>query len=121
DVIDTRANKLVKTHKINEITGPLARMTLSRDGERAYLVSDDRVTVLGTRALDVLGEVTVTKNPSCVLESPDGSHLYVADYSGVVTAARIAPRQTPDSGDADHPDAAAAWLFDVPQWEPALA
>ncbi|MCA2276581.1 YncE family protein [Mycobacterium intracellulare] len=121
DVIDTRANKLVKTHKINEITGPLARMTLSRDGERAYLVSDDRVTVLGTRALDVLGEVTVTKNPSCVLESPDGSHLYVADYSGVLTAARIDSGQTPHSGDADHPDATAGWLFDVPQWEPALA
>ncbi|MCA2235492.1 YncE family protein [Mycobacterium intracellulare] len=121
DVIDTRANKLVKTHKINEITGPLARMTLSRDGERAYLVSDDRVTVLGMRALDVLGEVTVTKNPSCVLESPDGSHLYVADYSGVLTAARIDSGQTPHSGDADHPDATAGWLFDVPQWEPALA
>lgn len=83
-------------------------MTLSRDGERAYLVSDDRVTVLGTRALDVLGEVTVTKNPSCVLESPDGSHLYVADYSGVLTAARIDSGQTPHSGDADHPDATAA-------------
>lgn len=121
DVIDTGANKLVKTHKINEITGPLARMTLSRDGERAYLVSDDRVTVLGTRTLDVLGGVTVTKNPSCVLESADGGHLYVADYSGVVTAARIAAGQTPHGGDVGHPDAAAGWLFDVPQWEPALA
>lgn len=63
----------------------------------------------------------MTKNPSCVLESPDGSHLYVADYSGVLTAARIDSGQTPHSGDADHPDATAGWLFDVPQWEPALA
>lgn len=122
DVIDTRANKILTTHKINEITGPLTRMTLSRDGERAYLVSDDRVTVVGTRTLNVLSEVMVTKNPSCVLESPDGSHLYVADYSGVVTAVRIASGQTPHDGDADCPDVpAAGWLFDVPQWEPALA
>ncbi|WP_082952983.1 WD40 repeat domain-containing protein [Mycobacterium sp. 852002-10029_SCH5224772] len=124
DVIDTRANKIVKTHKINEITGPLARMTLSRDGERAYLVSDDRVTALGTRTLDVIGEVTVSNNPSCVLESPDGSHLYVADYSGVVTAARIASGSgsAPHGGVADHPDVPAdGWQFDVPQWEPALA
>jgi hypothetical protein len=64
----------------------------------------------------------VTSNPSCVLESPDGGQLYVADYSGVVTAARIATGQAPHSGDAGHPDLpAAGWLFDVPQWEPALA
>ncbi|AOS94356.1 hypothetical protein AN931_05235 [Mycobacterium intracellulare subsp. chimaera] len=123
DVIDTQANKIVKTHKINEITGPLTRMTLSRDGERAYLVSDDRVTVLGTRTQDVIGEVTVSKNPSCVRESPDGRHLFVADYSGVLTAARIASAAAPQRGGADYADvpAAAGWVFDVPQWEPALA
>lgn len=122
DVIDTRANKIVKTHKINEIAGPLTRMTLSRDGERTYLVSDDRVTVLDTRTQDVIGEVTVSKNPSCVLESPDGGHLFVADYSGVLTAARIASASAPHGGGAHHRDVpAAGWLFDVPQWEPALA
>ncbi|TAM63878.1 MAG: YncE family protein [Mycobacterium sp.] len=121
DVIDPRANKIVKTRKIDEITGPLTRMALSRDGERAYLVSDDRVTVLGTRTQDVVGEVTVSKNPSCVLESPDGSHLYVADYSGVITAARIASGPAPHRGGADHGDVPAAGWLDTPQWEPALA
>ena len=122
DVIDTRANKIVKTRKIDEITGPLTRMALSRDGERAYLVGADRVTVLGTRTQDVVGEVTLSEDPSCVLESPDGSHLFVADYSGVVTAARIASVPVPHSGAADQGDMpAGGWLFDVPHWEPALA
>lgn len=124
DVIDTRANKIVKTRKVSEIGGPLTRLTLSRDGERAYLVSDDRVTVLGTRTHDVVGEVTVSNDPSCVLESPDGTHLYVADYSGAVTAVRIASPTGPsprvrDARAGDTPPA--GWLLDVPRWEPALA
>lgn len=124
DVIDTRTNRIVKTHKINEIAGTLTRMTLSSDGERAYLVSDDRVTVLSTRTQDVVGEVTVSQNPSCVLESPDGHRLYVADYSGVVTVARIAPETGPAAPVGTPPGGhvpATGWLFDMPQWEPALA
>lgn len=123
DLVDTRANKIVVTHKIPEITGPLTRMTLSRDGERAYLVSDDRITVLSTDTQDVVGEVMVSKHPSCVVESPDGTHLYVADYSGVVTAARIAstaPPQTP-VGATDRDLSLAGWLPELPEWELALA
>lgn len=123
DVIDTRVNKIVGTHKIPEITGPLTRMTLSRDGARAYLVSDDRITVLSTHEQDVVGEVKVSQHPSCVVESPDGTHLYVADYSGVVTAARIAsatPSQ-PGSGANDRDLSVAGWLPELPEWEPVLA
>ena len=123
DVVDTRANKIVGTHKVPEITGPLTRMTLSRDGSRAYLVSDDRITVVSTHQQDVVGEVKVSKHPSCVVESPDGGHLYVADYAGVVTAARIAstaPTQTHRG--ASHRDlSVAGWLPELPEWEPALA
>ncbi|WP_406814391.1 WD40 repeat domain-containing protein [Mycobacterium sp. M23085] len=123
DVVDTRLNKIVGTHKVPEITGPLTRMTLSRDGVRAYLVSDDRITVLSTHQLDAVGEVHVSKQPSCVLESPDGTHLYVADYSGVLSAARIAspaPSQT-RGGVSGRDLSAAGWLPDLPEWEPALA
>lgn len=123
DVIDTRVNKIVGTHKIPEITGPLTRMTLSRDGARAYLVSDDRITVLSTHQQDVVGEVMVSKHPSCVVESPDGAHLYVADYSGVVTAARIsstAPSQT-RGGASERDLSVAGWLPELPEWEPVLA
>jgi YVTN family beta-propeller protein len=123
DVVDTRVDKIVGTHKVPEITGPLTRMTLSRDGARAYLVSDDRITVVSTRRQDVVGEVKVSKHPSCVVESPDGGHLYVADYSGVVTAARIAstaPTRT-RHGSTDRDLSAAGWLPELPEWEPVLA
>lgn len=123
DVLDTRANKIVGTHKVSEITGPVTRMTLSRDGTRAYLVSDDRITVVSTHQQDVVGEVKVSEHPSCVVESPDGGHLYVADYSGVVTAARIssAPLTQTHPG-ANHRDlSVAGWPPELPEWEPVLA
>ncbi len=91
DVVDTRTHRIANTRKIVEIPGPLTRLTLSGDGSRAYLVSDDRITVLCTRTLDVVGEVRVAKHPSCAVESPDGRYLYIADYSGVVTVAPLAP------------------------------
>lgn len=120
DVVDTRATEIVGTHKVPEITGPLTRMTLSRDGARAYLVSDDRITVLSTHRQEVVGEVKVSHHPSCVVESPDGAHLYVADYSGVVTAARIAsPTPLPRAGERDL--SIAGWLPELPEWEPVLA
>jgi hypothetical protein len=123
DVVDTRVNKIVGTHKVPEITGPLTRMTLSRDGARAYLVSDDRITVLSTHRQEVVGEVEVSEHPSCVVESPDGGHLYVADYSGVVTAARIASTAATRThrGANDRDLWAAGWLPELPQWEPVLA
>ncbi len=91
DVVDTAANKITDTRKIGEITGPLTRLALSGDGRRAYLVSEDRITVVGTATLDVVGDIRVAEHPSCVVESPDGRYLYVADYSGVVAVAPIAP------------------------------
>ncbi|OBC02357.1 hypothetical protein A5782_18540 [Mycobacterium sp. 852002-40037_SCH5390672] len=123
DVVDTRDNKIVGTHKIPEITGPLTRMTLSRDGARAYLVSDDRITVLSTHTQDVVGEVMMAKHPSCVVESPDGTHLYIADYSGVVTAARIASTERSQThiGVTDRDLSVAGWLPELPEWEPVLA
>ncbi|HTX97309.1 MAG TPA: YncE family protein [Mycobacterium sp.] len=90
DVVDTRANKITSTRKISEIAGPLTRLALSSDGSRAYLVSDDRITVLCTRTQDVIGDVGVVRHPSCAVESPDGRYLYIADYSGVITVAPVA-------------------------------
>lgn len=120
DVVDTRANKIIGTHKIAEVTGPLTRMTLSRDGERAYVVGDDRITVLSTQPPDVVGEVKVSRRPSCVVESPDGTHLYVADYAGVVTAARIVSVSRPETV-PESEAAFAGWLPELSQWQPVLA
>jgi YVTN family beta-propeller protein len=90
DVIDTPTSKIIGTRKVGEIGGILTGLTLSRDGDRAYLVSDDGIAVLCTLTDDVVSTVTVTNQPSCVVESPDAKYLYIADYSGAVTVAAVA-------------------------------
>jgi YVTN family beta-propeller protein len=90
DVIDTRTNNIIGTRKIGEIAGILTGLTLSRDGDRAYLVSDDGIVVLCTLTHDVVGTMPVMNHPSCVVESPDAKYLYIADYSGAVTVAAVA-------------------------------
>jgi YVTN family beta-propeller protein len=112
DVIDTRTAKITVTRKIGEIGGILTGLTLSGDGDRAYLVSDDRVTVLCTLTHDVVGTIAVATRPSCVVESPDAKYLYIADYSGKVTVAPIASES----------QASAEWVVpELPPCEPALA
>ncbi|OBI93730.1 YncE family protein [Mycobacterium sp. 1245805.9] len=116
DTVDTRTAKIVGTTKISEITGILTGLTLSRDGDRAYLVSDDGVTVLCTHTHDVVGAIRVTSEPSCVVESADARHLYIADYSGTVTVVGTAAGFGPAS------ETVAEWA--VPELlpaEPALA
>jgi DNA-binding beta-propeller fold protein YncE len=124
DVIDTQTNAVAGTYKIGHVAGFLAQLTLSRDGERAYLVGDNAVTVLSTATHDVVGSIAIAAQPSCVIESPDGSRLYIADYAGAVTMLAIG--STTASVDSTK-------LFDAPtvphQWalrgllglEPSLA
>jgi YVTN family beta-propeller protein len=123
DVIDTRTNKIASTRKIGEIRGILTGLTLSGDGDRAYLVSDDRVTVLCTLTHDVVGTLGVAMQPSCVVESPDGKYLYIADYSGAVTVAPIASTTPLAIGSAAHEsDTSAEWITpELLQYEAALA
>src|SRR5262249_53844216 len=52
DVVDTGTNIITSTCKIGEIAGLLTQLTLSRNGERAYLVSDDSVMVLSILTYD---------------------------------------------------------------------
>ena len=58
DVIDTRTDKITSTRKLGDI-GIVTGLTLSADGDRAYLVSDDRVTVLCTLTHDVIATLVV--------------------------------------------------------------
>lgn len=114
DVIDTRTRKITATRKLSEVAGPLTRLALSRDGRRAYLVSDDHVAVVCTRTLDVVGEIRAAKHPSCVAESPDGRYLYIAGHSGVVSVVPI----TAGGGPAEVPTT----RLPEPVWrEPVLA
>jgi YVTN family beta-propeller protein len=123
DVVDTQTNKITSTRKLGEISGNLTGFTLSRDGDRAYLVGDDGITVLCTLTHDVLGSVRVTEQPSCVVESVDGKCLYVADYSGAVTVAPVASRAPlAIEGAAHRSHASAEWVMpELLQYEPAPA
>ncbi len=123
DVVNTGTNKVTSTRKLGEITGNLTGCTLSRDGRRAYLVSDEDITVLCTRTEDIIGTVEVTGQPSCAVESPDGKRLYVADYSGTVTVAPVASTAPlAIEGAAPRSHASADWVIpELLQYEPALA
>ncbi|GAB7145678.1 YncE family protein [Mycobacterium riyadhense] len=125
DVVDTRTSKISGTRKIGDIGGLVTRLTVSGNGERAYLVSEDRVTVLCTRTQDVLGTLR-TNQPSCVAESPDGKHLYIAGYSGIVTVAPVEAAVTSGASDTEQraldPNRSVDWFLpDLLQYEPALA
>jgi YVTN family beta-propeller protein len=125
DVVDTRANEIAVTRKIGEISGNITGFTLSGDGGRAYLVGDDGVTVLCMLTLDVIGTVETGGQPSCVAESADGKHLYIADYSGAVTVAPMTATAWWDIGEAieSEPSVEAA-DWDEPEllrYEPVLA
>lgn len=90
DVVDTRTNMITNTRKVGEIGGILTGMALSADGDRIYLVSDDNVTVLCTLTHDVIATLGAGMQPSCLVESPDGTRLYIAGYSGSVGVTPIA-------------------------------
>jgi DNA-binding beta-propeller fold protein YncE len=123
DVIDTRTNKIIGTRKIGEISGILTGLTLSRDGDRAYLVSDDGIAVLCTLTHEVVGTVTVTNQPSCMVESPDAKYLYIADYSGAVTVAAVASIVALGTeSTAPETQIPTDWVTpELRQYEPALA
>lgn len=120
DVVDSHARKVTATRKIDQIGGLVTRLTLSGDGDRAYLVSEDRVTVLNTLTQDIVGTVRVAQ-PSCVIESRDGGHLYIADYAGTITMVPVAAT-VPGIGDAREYEASTEWIMpELLQYEAALA
>ena len=90
DVVDTSTNVVTATGKIAEVSGPVTQLPLSGDSERAYLVGEQSVAVVSTQTHNVIGTIAVAGQPSCVSESPDGKHLYIADYAGTVSVLTIA-------------------------------
>jgi YVTN family beta-propeller protein len=124
DIRDTRTAAVTNTYKFGDIAGLLAQLTVSRDGERTYLIGDQSVTVLSTSTQDVLGGVAIDGQPSCAIESPDGSRFYIADYAGTVTVLAIASGTAPLDGLTTHdePTVAHQWPFpDLQALEPTLA
>lgn len=123
DVVDTRTAKVTGTRKIGEIGGNLTGLTLSGDGDRAYLVSDEGITVLCTLTHDVIGTIGVAHQPSCVVESADAKYLYIADYSGTVTVAAVASIVALGIETSVHEsETPTEWVVpELPPCEPALA
>ncbi|CAM3348143.1 hypothetical protein BST27_27395 [Mycobacterium intermedium] len=122
DVIDTKTNKVTATRKFSEIGGLVTQVSVSGNGDRVYLVSEDRVTMLGAATQDVIGTLK-TRQPSCVVESPDGKYLYVADYDGIVTRALVGQTQeVPAEQQALEANMSVDWLLpELFEREPALA
>jgi DNA-binding beta-propeller fold protein YncE len=121
DTIDTRTNKITSTRKIGEIGGLVTRLTLSGNGDRAYLVSEDRLTVLCTLTQDVIGTVMVDQ-PSCAVESSYGNYLYIADYSGTVTMTPVASTMSALEQAALESNRSVDWIMpELLQYEAVLA
>jgi YVTN family beta-propeller protein len=124
DIRDTRTAAVTNTYKFGDIAGLLAQLMISRDGERAYLVGDQSVTVLSTSTRDVIGGIAIDGQPSCAIESPDGRRLYIADYAGTVTVLAIASATAPVDAHTsdDEPTVAHQRAFpDLLAPEPTLA
>lgn len=67
-------------------------MSISRDGGRLYVADIEQITVVCTATATVVEALTVDAEPSRIVESADGSALYVADFAGRVTVFSIVSR-----------------------------
>ncbi|WP_428340919.1 WD40 repeat domain-containing protein [Mycobacterium sp.] len=113
DIVDVRNSAIKATYKIGDAAGTLAQLTVGRSGDRVYLVGDQHVTVWSTATQDVLGTITVSGQPSCAVESPDGKRLYIADYAGSVTELEISAAAAPTDASTSDDELTAphAWAF----------
>jgi YVTN family beta-propeller protein len=61
----------------------LTDVVISADGSRLYALGDDstRLTVIATTDRMVIASVRLGKNPDAMGITPDGRHLYVADFA----------------------------------------
>jgi DNA-binding beta-propeller fold protein YncE len=59
-----------------------------------YIVDVDRVAVMCTITNEIIDAIAVGTQPSCVAVSPRGGRVYVADYTGAVTAFAVASQSS---------------------------
>lgn len=98
DTIDTWSKRVLTTAWLG---GHPTQFALGVDENRMYIVDVDRVAVLCTITNEVVDALLVGTQPSCVATSPDGARLYVADYSGAVTAFAVHSASFGDVIDAE--------------------
>lgn len=82
DVIGAASLQIARTIELGAVaTG----ISMSTDGERAYVLNGDRVTVLCTATLQIADHIDVGTTPATATESADG-RLLIADNDGRVSA-----------------------------------
>ncbi|HET9877162.1 MAG TPA: YncE family protein, partial [Mycobacterium sp.] len=113
ELVDTHADV---AHTRFAVGALVTRLTVSRDGDRLYVLTADGIVVICTRTDQVVDTIAVAGSPSGAVESADGNHLYVADYEGSVTVVSVAVLAATLSGRFIPDDAVAALL----ELEPAV-
>lgn len=93
-IVDGGSHALITARGVD---AQLIQLIASRDGERVFLITAVGVLVMCARSHEIFGRLTTAKAPSCAVESPDGSRLYIADFDGAVTIASLAGLPTPSS------------------------
>ncbi len=116
DILDTATLQIVGTV---ELGGPAKQVAMSNDGERAYVVTGENVTVLCMATRRIIERIEIGAEPSTVLESHDGTRLFVADNDGRVTTFQV--NAATDRALARILTAASASVIDVPMRELAPA
>lgn len=99
ETMDTTSTRVLATTWIG---GHPTQFALGIDGTRMYIVDVDRVAVMCMITNEIVDAIAVGTQPSCVAVSPGGGRLYVADYSGLVTAFAVASQSSlPDVMDVE--------------------
>ena len=99
EAIDTTSTRVLATTWIG---GHPTQFALGIDDTRMYIVDVDRVAVMCMITNEIVDAIAVGTQPSCVAVSPGFGRLYVADYSGAVTAYAVASQSSlPDVIDVE--------------------
>lgn len=91
ETVDTTSKRVLATTWIG---GHPTQFALGADETRLYIVDVDRVAVMCMITGDIVDAIAVGTQPSCVAVSPAGERLYVADYSGALTAYAVASQSS---------------------------
>jgi DNA-binding beta-propeller fold protein YncE len=97
--MDTASTRVLA---ITWIGGHPTQFALGVDDTRMYIVDVDRVAVMCMITGEIVDAIAVGTQPSCVAVSPGFGRLYVADYSGAITAYAVASQSSlPDVIDVE--------------------
>ncbi|CAJ1497712.1 YncE family protein [[Mycobacterium] burgundiense] len=86
DLLDAETLQITGTI---ELGAPVGQVSVSADGERAYIVNGSCITVLCTATRRLIDRIETGVDPVTAVESLDGSLLFVADNEGRVASLTV--------------------------------